>query len=1270
MKHLICSTFVIFGLFSFGFSQSPITDTLEYPNAKTSGYLGSVINNPSGYPSYAQYYEAPQQITVKGLTFYAGILSVTNVSDTLTCNLYQANSDSTPGILLATKEIIVSNTYPQSGIDPNGSNLDTMKLSVLFDTPVTLNAHFLIGIEYNDTLSMGTVTNNHLANDGGLEELAFYKWAADSIWYKSNAGCLSPCWDVDFLIMPIVEYVPGFTSSTISSTCSLDACVNYSGSVISSHRMYNEVVFNGNNPSDSTSISWGDNFISFYSDTCHTYSNGGNFQILVSEQIGWGTTSSSSDTSQITISGAQGVSSVIPVTCNGLSDGSATVTASGGIAPYTYLWSDNANQTTATAINLSAGNYSVIVSDSIGCYDTITAIVTEPNVLSVYDSVSISTACNPDSSATASVVVSGGTSPYNYLWNDPSAQTNQSAVNLPSGNYTVIVSDNNGCSTTDSVDVGLYIAISSNAPVCGGICDGTASITATGSGGVYSFMWDDPASQTSAITSGLCDGFTYTVIVSDSGGCTKTDSVVFAPLTPLSVSINVSNIDCFGNSNGSATAIASGTSGYSYFWPSLGGATNAFQNNLGPGNYDVIITDLNGCSKQTSATITEPSAPLSSSISTTITSCYGGSDGAANLSVSGGTSPYIYNWVGSATGQDTSGMVAGSYWVSIEDDNGCMTTDTAVVSEPNPLVLSGSSSADAGSGNGAAWVVASGGTTPYAYAWDDPASQVSDTANGLTMGNYQVVVTDNNGCNAKMDIGVADLENPVFENTIEGEFDDFARSVDIVSGGGYIVAGYTESFGSGGSDAYLVQTDNNGNYNWSKSYGGDGDDAANSVVHTSDGGYILAGYSSSFGSGGNDMFYTKTDANGNIVWSETHGGSGEEKAYSVVELSTGGYIIAGGTNSFGAGNTDMYLIRLDANGALLWTKTYGGAGFDYAYDAKETNDGGYILAGYTYSYGAGSADFYLVKTDGSGTIQWTKAIGGLADDFAWSVVEISSGGYAIAGNSKSFGGGEEDIYFIITDANGTPVVSKTFGGTSEDFGTDLTETTDGGFAITGYSKSFTNNAEDIYLIKTDANGAEIWTNLFSGSFNDRAWAVKQSADNGYVIAGNSQSFGLTVVPESWEQYIIKTSANGNSNCNSSSVSPSGQNVTSQLTIGGSDGSGGVSIPAPSVAITASALSQFICYETTGTKQVISENSNILIYPNPNSGQFYLQIQINSKQSTDVRIYDIKGQLVISKIKAGKNQMQLFIDLGEVPAGIYYVQLISENEIISETVVVQ
>jgi hypothetical protein len=205
---------------------------------------------------------------------------------------------------------------------------------------------------------------------------------------------------------------------------------------------------------------------------------------------------------------------------------------------------------------------------------------------------------------------------------------------------------------------------------------------------------------------------------------------------------------------------------------------------------------------------------------------------------------------------------------------------------------------------------------------------------------------------------------------------------------------------------------------FAKTYGVTGSDYAYSVQQTSDGGYIVAGGTASFGAGSVDFLLIKTDANGNIIWVKTYGGISYDNARSVQQTSDGGYIVAGLTSSFGAGNWDVWLIKTDANGNLQWAKTYGGTNYDYAYSVQQTSDGGYIMTGGTASFGAGNWDVWLIKTDANGNLQWAKTYGGTDDDYAYSVQQTSDGGYILAGVTSSFGAGGSDFFLIKTDANG------------------------------------------------------------------------------------------------------------------------------------------------------------------------------------------------------------------------------------------------------------
>ncbi len=286
------------------------------------------------------------------------------------------------------------------------------------------------------------------------------------------------------------------------------------------------------------------------------------------------------------------------------------------------------------------------------------------------------------------------------------------------------------------------------------------------------------------------------------------------------------------------------------------------------------------------------------------------------------------------------------------------------------------------------------------------------------------------------------------------------------------MAGYTVSFSTGwDTDIFLIKTDADGNIIWAKTYGGTNDDMAFSVQQTSDGGYIVAGMTSSFGAGYRDIFLIKTDANGNVIWAKTYGGTNTDYAFSVQQTSDGGYIVAGHTESFSTGwDTDIILIKTDADGNIIWAKTYGGTDWDEASSVQQTSDGGYIVAGTTRPFGAGG-DIILIKTDASGNVQWAKTYGGTNDDRAYSVQQTSDGGYIVAGYTVSFSTGwDTDIFLIKTDADGNIIWAKTYGGTGYDMASSVQQTSDGGYIVAGTTNSFGVGSDDVFLIKTDANG--------------------------------------------------------------------------------------------------------------------------------------------------------------------------------------------------------
>jgi len=352
-----------------------------------------------------------------------------------------------------------------------------------------------------------------------------------------------------------------------------------------------------------------------------------------------------------------------------------------------------------------------------------------------------------------------------------------------------------------------------------------------------------------------------------------------------------------------------------------------------------------------------------------------------------------------------------------------------------------------------------------------------------------------------------------------GSDDDEGHSVQQTTDGGFIIAGYTYSYGAGHGDVYLIRTDVNGDTLWTRTYGGDSDDDLGySVQQTTDGGFIIAGETYSYGAGHDDVYLIRTDENGDTLWTKTYGGSDYDGGYSVQQTTDGGFIIAGYTDSYGAGYDDVYLIRTDENGDTLWTKTYGGDYSDGGSSVQQTTDSGFIIAGYTFSYGAGGGDVYLIRTDVNGDTLWTKTYGGSDYDYSESVQQTTDGGFIIAGETYSYGTGKNDVYLIKIDSMGDVLWTRTYGGDSSDLGYSVQQTTDSGFIIAGYTYSYGVGGGDVYLIRTDENGNTLLTKTYGGDYSDVGRSVQQTTDGGFIIAGNTYSYG-----ESYDEdvYLIR-----------------------------------------------------------------------------------------------------------------------------------------------------
>lgn len=309
--------------------------------------------------------------------------------------------------------------------------------------------------------------------------------------------------------------------------------------------------------------------------------------------------------------------------------------------------------------------------------------------------------------------------------------------------------------------------------------------------------------------------------------------------------------------------------------------------------------------------------------------------------------------------------------------------------------------------------------------------------------------------------------NKLWERSFGGKGEDGGISICKAHEGGFVVAGFTESMGSGSVDVYLFKIDENGNKSWERAFGGGNVDLASSVVPTSDGGYIIAGMTESFGSGSCDAYVIKVDGNGNRVWEKTFGGKYYDEALSVAQTSDGGYIFVGVTKSFDVG--DAYVVRLDKDGNKVWEKVFGGMKYEEATCLKVLPDGGFIVAGFTESLGSGVRDAYLLRLDKDGNKVWEKTFGGSGGEAIFSVDLTEDGGYVLVGWTDSFGAGKSDFYVLKVDKDGSKLWERTFGGAEDDIAYAVKATSDGGYVVAGWSASVSPDG-NAYILKLDKDG--------------------------------------------------------------------------------------------------------------------------------------------------------------------------------------------------------
>jgi Secretion system C-terminal sorting domain len=453
-----------------------------------------------------------------------------------------------------------------------------------------------------------------------------------------------------------------------------------------------------------------------------------------------------------------------------------------------------------------------------------------------------------------------------------------------------------------------------------------------------------------------------------------------------------------------------------------------------------------------------------------------------------------------------------------------------------------------------------------------------------------------------------------FQHVYSGTGYDYGYCVTQTYDNGYAVAGASSSTGNGSTDAYLLKTDSMGVFLWQKTFGGINIDQAYSIQETKDTGFVIAGFTNSFGNGGYDLYVVRTDRFGDTIWTKTYGGSNWDFAYSIAETADSGFIVTGGTYSFGKGYEDMYLLKINSVGDTLWTKTYGGAKDDEARSVIQTKDGGYILTGYTKSFKDSLGSYYTVKTNSLGNILWTSEFGRTGEDVAYEVIERVYGGYIVGGKSKNSNDYYDGLAANLSISGTLDPFLHIYGGSSGDEVVySLKQYPGGRWATVGYTDLYGAGSSDFILITETATGQINKTFGYAGS--DKAYYLNKTKDHGFIICGNTESFGSTD-----HVFLVKTDSLG--------IAPD----TAKVTI-------------------------------TDINKFNTPNAILKIYPNPANEKLYLSFtskELFNNTPVLISIADVIGRIYYQKLININGSAPIEIGTNNLEKGIYIVTMEGDN----------
>jgi hypothetical protein len=454
-----------------------------------------------------------------------------------------------------------------------------------------------------------------------------------------------------------------------------------------------------------------------------------------------------------------------------------------------------------------------------------------------------------------------------------------------------------------------------------------------------------------------------------------------------------------------------------------------------------------------------------------------------------------------------------------------------------------------------------------------------------------------------------------FQKYYPSSFDQEGLDAIPTIDGGYIIAGMTTTNILNDMDIYVVKTNNMGIVQWSKKYGGIKPEYAWSILENSDSSFFVLGFSQSFGGGDYDTYLIKIKSTGDTLWTKTYGTNGNESGKEIIPTSDGNYIIVGEGNDQVSSNYDAFLIKIDPSGNVIWTKNYGGPAYESGNSVKQCLDGGFILTGQTYSYGQ-NGDVYLVKTNSVGDTLWTKNYGGAQYDEGMSLIANSDGSFTFVVRDSSSGFGDVDVQIIKTDSNGSIIWNKIYGGSQKDTGKMIQPTSDGGYIVAGHSRSFGWVNPDMWILRLDQSGDTLWTRHYGGSDHEHCYSARQTSDGGFTAIGHTASNS-----SNWEIMFIKLN----------SIGKFGQEV--------------------------------------GVNEIYSDN-NLSVYPNPTERIINIDITGNMLSSI-FKITNTLGQEIFSETIDGSNQnKKKTIDLYGHESGVYILSIQSSQESITKKIILQ